>query len=322
MVKKQVIFNVGGALSSFLMDGDRTVIIDLGRSGDFSPVQNFLKPLSEKGVFRIENNKPCVNQVFLSHLDDDHTSDIQEFDKHFSSGHFTVPCVNPHQSEQFQINEELVKNRTNDNRDYILAKTTKLTPGLDFNSPTPETPLASALPDIISLYHIPAKVCEDDPELRPGYSNNTSLALFIHVNGYTLFAPGDLMKKGMEVLLKREPELVRKLREIGVDVLIAPHHGLRSSFSESLFQTMRHSKAHSLNIISEKTTFEGSGDGRVVDPRYQSSDYSFGALINGEKFYSRKTSNGHIVIDYDTEYPPKVKIIPTDNHDELIKEFL
>ena len=41
------------------------------------------------------------------------------------------------------------------------------------------------------------------------------------------------------------------LNNDGVDYLVAPHHGLQTSFSEYLFQNIKGNKVR-LNIISEK----------------------------------------------------------------------
>ena len=47
-MKKIVIFNVGGALSCYAEFNDKKVVIDLGTSAEFSPVKDFLIPLSKR----------------------------------------------------------------------------------------------------------------------------------------------------------------------------------------------------------------------------------------------------------------------------------
>ena len=73
-MKKIVIFNVGGALSAYAEFDDKKIIIDIGGSSDFSPVDDFLIPLSEQDKFEVGENKInkdkfLINQLFLSHLD-------------------------------------------------------------------------------------------------------------------------------------------------------------------------------------------------------------------------------------------------------------
>ena len=45
---KVVIFNIGAALSAYVEIGDKKIVIDLGKSSVFSPVNDFLLPLFEK----------------------------------------------------------------------------------------------------------------------------------------------------------------------------------------------------------------------------------------------------------------------------------
>ena len=44
---KVVIFNVSGALSSYVETSTKKIVIDLGKSKEFSPVNDFLIPLFE-----------------------------------------------------------------------------------------------------------------------------------------------------------------------------------------------------------------------------------------------------------------------------------
>lgn len=52
---KIVIFNVSAALSAYAEFGNRKVVIDLEKSSDFSPVNDFLLPLFRK---RERDNNP------------------------------------------------------------------------------------------------------------------------------------------------------------------------------------------------------------------------------------------------------------------------
>lgn len=45
---KTVIFNVGAALSAYMESDNKKIVIDLGKSSDFSPVNDFLLPLFKK----------------------------------------------------------------------------------------------------------------------------------------------------------------------------------------------------------------------------------------------------------------------------------
>ena len=45
---KIVVFNVGAALSAYVETDNKKIVIDLGKSSSFSPVNDFLLPLFKK----------------------------------------------------------------------------------------------------------------------------------------------------------------------------------------------------------------------------------------------------------------------------------
>ena len=47
-MNKQVIFNVGAGLSSYIETDDKKILIDIGNSPEFSPITDFLVPLFKK----------------------------------------------------------------------------------------------------------------------------------------------------------------------------------------------------------------------------------------------------------------------------------
>lgn len=128
-MKKQVIFNVGGALSSYIEVDDRRVVIDLGKSGTFSPVNDFLLPLAQRRSFPQHDGKYVLDQLFLSHLDNDHISDVESLDEHFHPFYWTAPNDNPKQNNHFHVNADRVKNPGYDYSEYVLQKMRPLHPG-------------------------------------------------------------------------------------------------------------------------------------------------------------------------------------------------
>jgi hypothetical protein len=128
------------------------------------------------------------------------------------------------------------------------------------------------------------------------------------------------MKNGMEEIIKENSSLRNRLQE-GVDILITPHHGLRSSFSTYMFDHMKNGKTKCLNIVSEKPS--SSDASRQVDSRYSAKDYCEGKNnLSSERspVYQRKTSNGHIFIDYSIGGKSSFEII--NDNDKLIRKFL
>jgi len=326
MIKKQVIFNVGGALSSYLEFNGNKVIIDLGKSDDFNPVTDFLLPLAKIKFDKAPNNpdKHSLTQAYLSHLDNDHISVIKEFDENFLPEFLTVPCEHPRQNSIFNIIVSLFTDK-NENRDKVLALMAKRLPGYgreiqeDYDKPL--VVHRNCLGNV-KLYHIPASICANEKIFnKKDYSNNLSLVLFIQIDGHTIFMPGDLMKEGMEYLINNNIELKNSLQNLGVDFLVAPHHGLATSFPDILFKTMKNNKTNRLNIISEKIRRSLLGENRSdVDSRYY-GDLFCACNNNLDRQGGIKTSGGHIVIDYSNEIP-NIKIIDTEKKNDLIREFI
>lgn len=319
-MKKQVIFNVGGALSSYMEVDDRRIMIDLGKSVDFSPVSDFLLPLSRLRSFPQQEWKYILDQAFLSHLDSDHISDFDDFNDYFFPKYITAPSDHPGQREHFHVNPERIKNPGEDDiAERVLEVMRTRTPWhWPYDPNWADCPLVSLHNDIISLYYIPPKTCETHQNLQLcNYANNISLVLFINVNGHTTLMPGDIMPDGVAYLLENYPDLHRQMNTLGVDFLLAPHHWLSSTFSTRLFQSMKWGKTKRLNIISEKTRYSDSDENRTpVDSRYYNGDYSQGS--NNLNLYGTKTSTGHIVIDY-SYWTPQVKVC---DDTQLIREFL
>lgn len=292
-MKKLAIFNVGGALSCFGEIDEKRFVIDLGKSGDFSPVDDFLLPLAKTRCFHKDPNKEYkykIDQLFLSHLDNDHTSDYASFDANFTPDYMTCPSDNEKMDTKFRINRNKIGEIT-DNKKAILK-------AMKGRNPSNPLPLRTIIPNTDLNFIYPSNV-EGDKNLESGYANNISLALFLKCGDKTILLPGDLLKMGTKYLINNNTHFRNLLSSKGVDYLVAPHHGLQSSFSSKLFETIKGNKTR-LNIISEKTRVSDSDESRSdVDGRYYSSDYSTGENSLGQ--YGVKTSLGHIVVDLDSE---------------------
>ncbi len=159
-------------------------------------------------------------------------------------------------------------------------------------------PLTVCLPTKMTLgYMYPGDVEDNETLTNESYTNNISLVLYIHA-GYSILFAADVQKEGMKQLLEDDKELKKKIGQ-GVDFLVCPHHGLRSSFSTEFFDAMKDGKTKKLNIVSEKSATD---DKRNVDSRYSSTDYCEGdnnLSTENNIVCQRKTSQGHIFIDDD-----------------------
>lgn len=216
-MKKIAIFNVGGALSSYLEFDDMKIVIDLGASADFSPVDDFLIPLAEKRSFPPSVNfadKYAIDQLFISHLDKDHISDYEKFKNKFHPDWMTCPNNNERvgqdgakQHEHFKVNVDML-GEENDMRNLILE---------DMGARQPissNTPLA-AKSENIKLFFIRPKECEESKELSSCYANNISLVVFVILNEKTILLPGDILKDGMKYLIENRPDFKNELNNVG-----------------------------------------------------------------------------------------------------------
>jgi len=317
---KLAIFNVGGALSCYGEFEDMKFIVDLGSNTLFSPTQDFLIPLSKRKLFATGYDytnigKNTIDQLFLSHLDRDHISDYKNYRNYFYSHFMTCPNDNSRQQDRFKINR-LSLGVESESRSIVLDDMLRRTTDYPFMPVmSSENPLISVIKEI-SLFYICPGECEKNEMLKYNYANNISLVLFIKVGDKTVLLPGDLSKEGMKFLIENEPEFKTLLELDGVDYLVAPHHGLQSSFSQILFDTIKDNKVR-LNIISEKVISADSNENRSdVDTRYYSEDFSTGD--NSLEQRAVKTSLGHIIIDFDK---PETEIKKYTDIEDVIEEF-
>jgi beta-lactamase superfamily II metal-dependent hydrolase len=305
---KQVVFNVGGALSTYIEFDGNTLLVDIGKSDSFNPITDFLLPLYKKRNSKKSSisTKYHIDQFVVSHPHNDHISAIEDFNTNFYPELLTCPNDNSGMDESHKINWDLVDD--NENVEILRQMLAGRQPPLRTTNTKNEF-----------IYYIPPKNVERNNDLtNESYCNNISIAVYVRANGSKIFMPGDLQKLGMEYLINTNISCSNILRE-GVDVLITPHHGLRSSFSTVMFDTMKNKKTRCLNIVSEKSTTTDST--RQVDTRYSTSEYCKGENnLSPSPVYQRKTSNGHIYIDYSSFSSPQFEIIADTN--SLITKFL
>ena len=283
---KVVVFNVGPALSAYIELRDKKIVYDLGSGNGFSPVKGFLIPLFKKREG--EKDHYNLDQLILSHPHKDHISDLDVLNEKFFYELYTTPNDLSGSEECYKnVNWKLVDDSSSEEVKKVRESYKNRL-----------LPLRSCDPSRMTIGFINPGVVEEDTSLtNESYTNNISIVLFIH-SGYRIFFAADVQKEGMKKLLESNSILKRKIEQ-GVDFLICPHHGLRSSFSTELFAAMKDGKTKKLNIVSEK---ENDNDNRNVDSRYSSTDYCEGDnnLSSDDKTVcQRKTSQGHIFIDDD-----------------------
>jgi beta-lactamase superfamily II metal-dependent hydrolase len=144
------------------------------------------------------------------------------------------------------------------------------------------------------VYYIRPPVCAQlHPNNDNHYTNSTSLVFWFRSGNDTMLFPGDIMPDGMAHLLanrrgtekrftrfdanangnqwhfatSNQPDLKTLLTQHGLSVLVAPHHGLESCFSEDLYKAIRGGKPRTV-VISESEMLHDNFGG--THPIYQS----------------------------------------------------
>lgn len=324
------IFNVGRGLSIFIRTAlNQGIMYDFGCSQDFSPT----KFLAKNILPYLHEYKKCkIAQTIISHPHADHISEINCLaakdgkNSQFYSSLHTCPhdkiegsakpeaidwkrIKNPEGSEgNIKLYKELYASRTLPLQ-TICYESSRSVPNLEYG-------LFYARPPVVNEIH-----GSNDQD----YGNGLSLLLFYRHGIHTILIPGDITPDSLKHILdggkgieKRytifdrqkssehphwhnqsndQPSLRSLLKNQGLSILVAPHHGLESGFSEDLYTAMKNNKP-GLVVISDKRRLSDT-DGKI-DERYQSKEgaSSLDVLVEGNKKnqFSVSTRNGHHIL--------------------------
>lgn len=291
------IFDVGrGVAAAVLTPTRKWIMIDLGGSDDFNPVNDFMYSKLPASSLENSRGRKELSQLIISHPHDDHLTCIREFNQRIYPILLTVPndVDDPNQPRNCKINWDRIQNPSAELVEELKYAYQRRTPPLAIHKEFNVNGF------YYGIYYIPPGVCESSPKLSlANYANNISIVARFYYKGNVVLFCGDLMKDGMEYILDNIPPLKADLSNYGVDYLIAPHHGLESSFSTKLFDCLPGNKTKKLNIISERRSYDGTNQN--IDSRYSSAQFAGGEniYINGVKEHRRqiKTANvGHVRI--------------------------
>lgn len=197
---------------------EANIVVDLGqhRNG-FSPTNQ----IRRHGIDQID-------LLVVSHPDLDHIQDITTFFDHFRP-HYII-----HPSGDLPYIEHRVHDLYPDDEDYqetagkYLKERNRFRQSKD--SPIQFGDLSvqefSLTPDELGL-----KPPDNLPQDRSPSLNNLSVLNVFQYGDFKLASMGDLESEGIELLLENKA-VVDALK--GTDVLLAPHHGRQSSYSQEL----------------------------------------------------------------------------------------
>lgn len=321
------VFNVGRGLAVFIQTAlNQGILYDLGASDDFSPTDFVKKNL----VAKLDKYEKCrIAQVVLSHPHSDHISEIDAIAVDPSTLYpKLLTCPHDKERDGFpneKVNWNRIQNPSGSEKKIeayksLYKKRTLPLQTIQYKSTRPA-------PDSeYGLYYIrPPEVEKIYPTDDGEYGNATSIMLYLRHGDHSILLPADMPPESMEHVLKRgrgtekrftvfdpgqalthptwheatgdQPDLATLLKQHGLTVLVAPHHGLESGWSDALYSSIKGGKP-GLVVISEKRHLSDT-DGSV-DQRYQSKDGSMGAEVEidgkKERRYSVTTRSGHHVL--------------------------
>jgi len=344
-----LIFNVERGISIFIRTPlNQGIMYDFGSSPDFKP-SVFLKEHIIPYLDKYKNSS--LAQTIISHPHTDHFTDIDclfvpsvKGSPFFSSLHTCPHDKTDGTAKTEVINWERIKNP--EGTDEKIKKYRSLFEGRFTPLQTILYDSTRSIPNLeYGLYYVRPPVVEEIyPDNDQEYGNGVSLVIFYRHGYHSLLIPGDINPDTFKHLLdegdglekrytkfdKRQsalhpdwhkasgnqPGLKDLLEYHGLSILVAPHHGLESGYSEDLYQSIKDDRP-GLVVISEKR-HKSETDGQV-DPFYQSKDGAKGQDVyiegNKESHYSVSTRNGHhILISFQgTGGKPKVYLEPDAN---------
>lgn len=325
------VFNVGRGLCIFIRTAlNQGIMYDFGNSEDFNP-SDFLQ---EHIIPHLDKYKEhSLAQRFISHPHADHISDINclidedgKENTMLSASLHTCPHHKTEGSaEPEAIDWSRIKNPKDSKDNIEVYKSLYEKRSLPLQTICYDS--NRSIPNLeYGLYYVrPPVVDEIFPDNDQEYGNGISLVIFYRHGLHTLLIPGDInpdtfkhlldegagLEKRYTVFDRRQstlhptwhkvsedqPSLKSLLKSHGLSILIAPHHGLKSGYSEDLYKVIKDEKP-GLVVISEKRHLSDT-DGEV-DPFYQSSDGASGqkVYIEGKEITSCSVStrNGHHIL--------------------------
>jgi beta-lactamase superfamily II metal-dependent hydrolase len=331
------IFSVGRGNAAFIRTGlNQGFILDMN-SLDFDPAEFIRKKfLGKLDAY----NKRKIAQAILSHPHTDHIAECAQLkDEALYPALLTCPHDKDYK-DGTPSNEKLNWNRIkNQDKDKEVVETYKsLYKGRELPLQTIRFDSNRAIPNLeYGVFYIRPPICETLHERDDNaYGNSTSIMFYLRHESNSILFPGDMTPEGMKRILddgkgvekrytvfnrgwaEANPETHRKtggqtslkdlLRNRGLAVLVAPHHGLESCYSSDLYDAIKGGKPRLVVISERRRAHENDGK---THANYQGEKGAIGLKIRREGMEemcnSVTTKNGyHILIVFESAGAPKV----------------
>lgn len=273
------IFNVGrGLCVAIRTPNNYLIMIDCGRSEDFSPVRDCLY-LNRQYYTTYKDH--YLTELIITHPHLDHLADIENITEFLSPG--------------------IIWRRKNLKWNHVISGGSGQTEVMNHykeNYMPPRYDEEVTDPDWGNGFYHQAyclsleKLNEISPDDND-YVNNSSFVTVVKYKGYTFVFNGDILKEGLSALLRENSDLVSEIRD-SVHFYLTPHHGHESGFSKEWFEKTGPTKI--FNISSERRCKPGESPAQTeIDSNYSDKKYSLGGNKAGRYAISTKRDD-HITI--------------------------
>lgn len=279
-----IICDVGNAACAIVTArSGYTMMIDCGSSNEkTNPVdifQNNKEWLGAKNYVDGNSSHPLV-LLHITHPDDDHVR----------NAHRVVQELHPFlvrrtRCENFSDANEINSDYVNEIDKVYTGSSHTVDFGFDVNE----------------VEQISVQICRTNDSLKQKERNNSSILRYIKEDGLGVLFCGDLEKSGWEYLINKKPSFVKLLKDNGVNVLIAPHHGHKSGFPKALFDAIG-----KVDVVIHSKDSEAAKEGTDVSSQYSecSNGHYYTALSDKKSYYGKvltTRSNGDIFVSSNGE---------------------
>ena len=280
-IMKIIICDVGDAACAFLTSPNAyTMMIDCGSSDDkTNPVDLFKSNKQWLGtkdyITRFGQSYP-IALLHITHPDKDHVRNA------YRVATETPPYIlHKVMSEEYSDGNDVDINYRNYlDRPYRWNNPETIHWGFEINK----------------TFQIPVSICQSNPDLKSKERNNSSIIRYVKADGVSVLFCGDLETPGWEYLIEHNPDFVKIIKDNGVNILIAPHHGHKSGFPKALFDIIGN-----VDLVIHSKDTEASKEGTDVSSQYssKSNGHKYQSLTDGCFYWARvmtTRSNGNIFI--------------------------